>query len=48
MFDNIFSSILTNGTFTGSELALSTLAALVCGLIIAGTFTVKTGVQEVF
>ena len=48
MFDNIFSSILTNGTFTGSELALSTLAALVCGLIIAGTFTVKNRCSRSF
>ena len=37
MFNDIFSSIMTNGTFTGSGFAISTLAAFICGLIIAGT-----------
>ncbi|MBP5385426.1 MAG: DUF4956 domain-containing protein [Lachnospiraceae bacterium] len=41
MFDMIFTSILTNGTFTGSELATATGAALICGLIIAGAFMVR-------
>ena len=48
MFDNIFSSILTNGTFTGGELALSTLAALVCGLIIAGAYMIKNRCSRSF
>lgn len=37
MFNDIFSSIMTNGTFTGSGFAVSTLAAFLCGLIIAVT-----------
>ena len=48
MFDTIFSSILTNGTFTGSELAISTLTALVCGLIIAGAYMIKNRCSRSF
>ncbi len=48
MFDTIFSSILTNGTFTGSELAISTLASLVCGLIIAGAYMIKNRCSRSF
>ncbi|MCR5508751.1 MAG: DUF4956 domain-containing protein [Lachnospiraceae bacterium] len=48
MFDMIFSSILTNGTFTGTQLALSTLTALVCGLIIAGAYMIKNRCSRSF
>ena len=48
MFDTIFSSILTNGTFTGSELVISTLASLVCGLIIAGAYMIKNRCSRSF
>lgn len=48
MFDTIFSSILTNGTFTGSELAISTLASLICGLIIAGAYMIKSRYSRSF
>ena len=41
MLDNLFSSVLTNGTFTGSTFVLMTMVALVCGLIIAGTYLLK-------
>ena len=41
MLDNLFSSVLTNGTFTGSTFALMTMVAFVCGLIIAGTYLFK-------
>lgn len=42
MFNTIFSSILTNGTFTGKELLISTITALACGLCIAVTQMLKT------
>ncbi len=48
MFDTVFSSILTNGTFTGRELALSTLASIVCGLIIAGASMIKNRCSRSF
>ncbi len=48
MFDYIFTSILTNGTFTGSEFALSTLAAFICGLIIAGAYMIKNRCSRSF
>ena len=48
MFDTIFFLLLTNGTFTGSELAISTLASLVCGLIIAGAYMIKNRCSRSF
>lgn len=41
MFDNIFTSVLTSDTFSGSEFALVTAAAFLCGLIIAGSYMIK-------
>lgn len=41
MFNGIFTSIMTDGTFTGSAFAISTFAAFICGLIIAGTHMLK-------
>ncbi len=34
----VFTSILNNGTFTGSTFAAATAVALICGLIIAGAY----------
>ncbi len=48
MFDMIFTSILTNGTFTGSELAIATGTALICGLIIAGAFMIRNSSSRSF
>jgi hypothetical protein len=41
MLDNIFTSILTNGTFTGTQLLIVTFTALVCGFIIAVSYMAK-------
>ena len=41
MFNTFFSSIFTNGSFTGSELLIATLSALICGLCIAGAQMVR-------
>ncbi|MBO5609470.1 MAG: DUF4956 domain-containing protein [Eubacterium sp.] len=41
MFNKIFSSIISNGAFTGSEFAISTIVAIICGFIIAGTYMIK-------
>lgn len=41
MYEMIFSSIMTNGTFTGMQLVAATLTALACGLIIAGANMIK-------
>lgn len=48
MLNNLFSSIITNGTFTGSEFAAATIAALVCGLIIAVTYAIKNRCSKSF
>lgn len=40
MLNRIFSSILTNGTFTGSGFVMATIAAFVCGIIIAGSYMI--------
>ena len=41
MLENMFSSIITNGSFTGTQFALVTMASLLCGLIIAITYSIK-------
>ncbi|MCR5502738.1 MAG: DUF4956 domain-containing protein [Lachnospiraceae bacterium] len=48
MLDNVFSSILTNGSFTGSGFLISTLAAFACGLIIAGVYMIKNRASRSF
>ena len=48
MFNNIFSSIITDGTFTGTEFAVSTITAIICGFIIAGTYMVKNRYSKSF
>ena len=41
MLNNIFSSIIQNGTFTGTQFATATLTSLICGLVIAVTYSIK-------
>ncbi|MBQ6442605.1 MAG: DUF4956 domain-containing protein [Lachnospiraceae bacterium] len=41
MFSNLFSTIMTDGTLTGTAFLFSTLTAFVCGLIIAGAQMIK-------
>lgn len=48
MFNNIFSSIITDGTFTGTEFAVSTITAIICGFIISGTYMVKNRYSKSF
>ena len=48
MFSNIFTSIITNGTFTGAQLGIATVTSLICGLIIAGTYLVKNRCSRSF
>ena len=48
MFNNIFSSIITDGTFTGTEFAVSTITSIICGFIIAGTYMVKNRYSKSF
>ena len=46
MFNKIFSSIISNGAFTGSEFAISTIVAIICGVFLAG-FLMTFGVAAV-
>ncbi|MCR5001562.1 MAG: DUF4956 domain-containing protein [Lachnospiraceae bacterium] len=39
MLNNIFTSIMTNGTFTATTLAAAVITAFICGFIIAGAYT---------
>ena len=48
MLSNIFTSIITNGTFTGTQLGIATVTSLICGLIIAGTYSVKNRCSRSF
>ena len=48
MLNNLFTSIITNGTFTGSEFAAATIASLVCGVIIAVTYMIKNKCSKSF
>ena len=48
MLSNIFTSIITNGTFTGAQLGIATVTSLICGLIIAGTYLVKNRCSRSF
>ncbi len=41
MLNNIFSTILTSGSFTGGQLLLTTGTALLCGFIIAALYMIK-------
>ena len=48
MYNSIFASIISNGEFTGSEFAISTLTAFVCGLMMSsfGSIEVKSQGQQ--
>ena len=48
MFNKIFSSIMTEGTFTGTDFMFSTLTAIICGFIIAGTYMIKNKYSKSF
>jgi regulator of extracellular matrix RemA (YlzA/DUF370 family) len=48
MLNNIFSSILTNGSFTGVQLLIVTLTALGCGFIIAVCYMAKNRCTKSF
>ena len=48
MFNNAFTSILSNGEFTGATLTLSTAVALACGLIIALSYMMKNRCSKSF
>ena len=48
MLNTIFTSILTNGSFTGTQLAMATVAALICGAIIAVTYSIKNKCSKSF
>ena len=43
MLSNIFTSIITNGTFTGAQLGIATVTSLICGIgagvAVAGAFS---------
>ena len=48
MLNNIFSSIIQNGTFTGKQFAAATLTSLICGLVIAVTYAIKNRCSKSF
>lgn len=48
MFNNIFSSILSGSTFSGSEFVIITITAFLCGLIIAGSYMIKNRYSKSF
>ena len=48
MLNNIFGTILTDGTFTPTGFCEILIAALVCGLIIAGTYMIKNKYSKSF
>ncbi|WP_026506717.1 DUF4956 domain-containing protein [Butyrivibrio sp. MC2013] len=41
MFNSFFTSIISNGEFTGATLLIATAVALICGLIIAASYIMK-------
>lgn len=48
MLNSVFSSILTEGSFTAVVFVEIILAALVCGLIISGAYTIKNKYSKSF
>ena len=48
MLNNIFSSIIQNGTFTGTQFAAATLTSLICGLVIAVAYSIKNRCSKSF
>ena len=48
MLNNMFSSILSNGTFTSTQFAVVTLTSLGCGFIIAAGYSVRNKCSRSF
>ncbi len=48
MLDNIFTSIIADGSFTGGDIVITTITAFICGLIIAGSYMVKNRCSKSF
>ncbi len=48
MFNSIFSSVLSGSSFSGSEFVIITITAFLCGLIIAGAYTVRNRYSKSF
>ncbi len=48
MLNNLFNTILTNGSFTGTEFAVVTLTSIICGFIIAITYSIKNKCSKSF
>ena len=48
MLNNIFTSILNNGTFTASQFGMVTITSLICGFIIAAAYSVKNKCSRSF
>ncbi len=48
MFNSVFTSILSNGEFTGGTLLITTAVALICGLIIAFSYMMKNKCSQSF
>ncbi|MCR4584428.1 MAG: DUF4956 domain-containing protein [Lachnospiraceae bacterium] len=48
MFNKFFSSIISGSVFSGSEFVIITIAAFLCGLIIAGSYMIKNRYSKSF
>ncbi len=48
MLDNIFTSIISDGTFSGGDILTATITALICGLVIAGSYMIKSRSSKSF
>lgn len=48
MLNNLFNTILTSGSFTGIEFAVVTLTSIICGFIIAITYSIKNKCSKSF
>lgn len=48
MLNNLFTSILTEGTFTAAQLGIVTITSLICGIIIALAYSIKNKCSRSF
>ena len=48
MLNNLFTSILTEGTFTAAQLGIVTITSLICGIIIAVAYSIKNKCSRSF
>ena len=48
MYNYIFQSILSDGTFSGTEFMITMVTAFLCGLIIAGSYMIKNRYSKSF